>query len=129
MKCNRVKVLIFFGKCSNINSKLKYRYPKNLLKYNDKVFLLHYETTLVSVINNSATFNCIIYVCFSSYDMLKLSNVICSFLLSVLMLDEAHERTLYTDIAIGLLKKVTRFLLIPTVEQINLSYLHNENSL
>lgn len=27
-------------------------------------------------------------------------------LLSVLMLDEAHERTLYTDIAIGLLKKV-----------------------
>ena len=29
-----------------------------------------------------------------------------SFLLSVLMLDEAHERTLYTDIAIGLLKKV-----------------------
>lgn len=25
---------------------------------------------------------------------------------SVLMLDEAHERTLYTDIAIGLLKKV-----------------------
>lgn len=26
--------------------------------------------------------------------------------LSVLMLDEAHERTLYTDIAIGLLKKV-----------------------
>lgn len=29
-------------------------------------------------------------------------------ILSVLMLDEAHERTLYTDIAIGLLKKVTR---------------------
>lgn len=28
------------------------------------------------------------------------------FLVSVLMLDEAHERTLYTDIAIGLLKKV-----------------------
>lgn len=27
-------------------------------------------------------------------------------ILSVLMLDEAHERTLYTDIAIGLLKKV-----------------------
>lgn len=27
------------------------------------------------------------------------------------MLDEAHERTLYTDIAIGLLKKVTLFLL------------------
>lgn len=26
--------------------------------------------------------------------------------LSVLMLDEAHERTMYTDIAIGLLKKV-----------------------
>lgn len=30
---------------------------------------------------------------------------------SVLMLDEAHERTLYTDIAIGLLKKVTLYLL------------------
>ena len=29
---------------------------------------------------------------------------------SVLMLDEAHERTLYTDIAIGLLKKVTLHL-------------------
>lgn len=29
-----------------------------------------------------------------------------SVILSVLMLDEAHERTLYTDIAIGLLKKV-----------------------
>lgn len=28
------------------------------------------------------------------------------FICSVLMLDEAHERTLYTDIAIGLLKKV-----------------------
>lgn len=36
----------------------------------------------------------------------------CAVLLSVLMLDEAHERTLYTDIAIGLLKKVTYFLLI-----------------
>lgn len=30
----------------------------------------------------------------------------CFTVLSVLMLDEAHERTLYTDIAIGLLKKV-----------------------
>lgn len=30
----------------------------------------------------------------------------CSVALSVLMLDEAHERTLYTDIGIGLLKKV-----------------------
>lgn len=32
---------------------------------------------------------------------------------SVLMLDEAHERTLYTDIAIGLLKKVMYGLLLP----------------
>jgi len=31
------------------------------------------------------------------------------FIHSVLMLDEAHERTLYTDIAIGLLKKVIFF--------------------
>ncbi|OXB63089.1 hypothetical protein ASZ78_005432, partial [Callipepla squamata] len=31
------------------------------------------------------------------------------FIYSVLMLDEAHERTLYTDIAIGLLKKVHFF--------------------
>lgn len=30
----------------------------------------------------------------------------CVVILSVLMLDEAHERTLFTDIAIGLLKKV-----------------------
>lgn len=30
----------------------------------------------------------------------------CAVICSVLMLDEAHERTLYTDIAIGLLKKV-----------------------
>lgn len=30
----------------------------------------------------------------------------CTLTQSVLMLDEAHERTLYTDIAIGLLKKV-----------------------
>lgn len=34
------------------------------------------------------------------------------FCCSVLMLDEAHERTLYTDIAIGLLKKVTLYLLL-----------------
>lgn len=35
------------------------------------------------------------------------SNVFCcAVILSVLMLDEAHERTMYTDIAIGLLKKV-----------------------
>lgn len=33
----------------------------------------------------------------------------CALLSSVLMLDEAHERTLYTDIAIGLLKKVISF--------------------
>lgn len=31
-------------------------------------------------------------------------------ILSVLMLDEAHERTLYTDIAIGLLKKVIQYV-------------------
>lgn len=38
-------------------------------------------------------------------------NLICLYLpqYSVLMLDEAHERTLYTDIAIGLLKKVSVF--------------------
>uniref|UniRef100_A0A3Q3IK60 Helicase ATP-binding domain-containing protein n=1 Tax=Monopterus albus TaxID=43700 RepID=A0A3Q3IK60_MONAL len=33
---------------------------------------------------------------------------LCSVILSVLMLDEAHERTLYTDIAIGLLKKIQK---------------------
>lgn len=31
---------------------------------------------------------------------------VCYIITSVLILDEAHERTLYTDIAIGLLKKV-----------------------
>lgn len=50
----------------------------------------------------------------------------CAVILSVLMLDEAHERTLYTDIAIGLLKKV-----IPAdSEKIRLEYLtfiHSSN--
>ena len=38
---------------------------------------------------------------------LFLTLMFCVVILSVLILDEAHERTLYTDIAIGLLKKVT----------------------
>src|SRR4029434_6334861 len=49
-----VKVSVFFAKCSevkvkvnrNISSKVKYRYPKKLLKYSNKVFLLRYYTTL-----------------------------------------------------------------------------------
>lgn len=39
--------------------------------------------------------------------------------LSVLMLDEAHERTLYTDIAIGLLKKVFPSLFPLHLEQLS----------
>ena len=47
--------MILFGKCSEVkvkvvrnrSSKVKYKYPKKLLKYSNKVFLLRYYTTLV----------------------------------------------------------------------------------
>lgn len=51
---------------------------------------------------------CHLHLCFSCCDLglIHSSVFYCAVILSVLMLDEAHERTLYTDIAIGLLKKV-----------------------
>lgn len=68
------------------------------LAENDSGFLLircHYMSTQRSLWQLG--WNCV------GYSMLTES---ISLILSVIMLDEAHERTLYTDIAIGLLKKV-----------------------
>ncbi len=51
--------------------------------------------------------NCYLFLFSKTFSFQIQSNVFyCAAILSVLMLDEAHERTLYTDIAIGLLKKV-----------------------
>ncbi len=51
--------------------------------------------------------NCYLFLFSKTFSFQIQSDVFyCAAILSVLMLDEAHERTLYTDIAIGLLKKV-----------------------
>ena len=40
----------------------------------------------------------------------------CAGVYSIIMLDEAHERTLYTDIIVGLLKKVSGSMWINTTD-------------
>lgn len=39
------------------------------------------------------------------------------YLYSIIMLDEAHERTLYTDIIVGLLKKVSTCISVISLNQ------------
>jgi len=48
----------------------------------------------------------VFYVIKTAFDSFFVTAHVVVVVVSVLMLDEAHERTLFTDIAIGLLKKV-----------------------